>query len=68
MNAAAMLTAAMKDTQNSASWTAKTCPRKASSTSICIAESAHNFTTWPATPNRKPHTTMTGSSSPAPAV
>ena len=35
--------ATMNDIQNRESCTA-TCPRKASSTSICIALSAHNFT------------------------
>jgi hypothetical protein len=41
----AAATATMNDIQNSESWTVNTCPRSASSTSICIAVSAHSFTT-----------------------
>ena len=66
MTAADTAIAAMNDTQNSESWTVKTWPRNASSTSIWMAESAHSLTTWPAAPTRNPHTTITGSCSPAP--
>ena len=57
--------ATMNDIQNSASCTANTWPRSASSTSICMAVSAHSLTTWPAAPSRNPHSTITGSCSPS---
>ena len=49
---AANVIATRNDIQNSESWTVNTCPRRASSTSICIAVSAGGFTTCPAARGR----------------
>ncbi|SKV61628.1 Uncharacterised protein [Mycobacteroides abscessus subsp. abscessus] len=50
MKAAPTAIAPVKVTQNNESCTAKTCPRRASSTSVCMPTSAHSLITCPAMP------------------